>query len=280
MTSFFVTMRVNLLIKVSLVFLLITISKDLVGGEKSNNWKPSVIFLLGGQSNMDGRGKTSEIPKEFAKYPATVRLWSAADEWVVLQPGDMFGPEIGFAFEMAKKWPKVLIGLVKLGSSGTNMTLWAGKDSDQKTAKDTPNGSLYLKWIDMLNKAKKSAPDAQIKGVLWMQGESDAQDQTLSDKYEANLKKLIAGVREETGIKNLTFLIGKIQAKNFKFQKTVWKAQEDIAKKIPNVFLVNTDNVDTDGLHFTTKGQLELGKLFAEEIFKSIPKSKNQPAKK
>jgi len=78
----------------------------------------------------------------------------------------------------------------------------------------------------------------------------------------------------------LTFLIGKIQAKNFKFQKTVWKAQEDIAKKIPNVFLVNTDNVDTDGLHFTTKGQLELGKLFAEEIFKSIAKSKNQSAKK
>ncbi len=53
----------------------------------------------------------------------------------------------------------------------------------------------------MLNKAKKSAPDAQIKGLLWMQRESDAHDQILSDKYEANLKKLIAGVREERALR-------------------------------------------------------------------------------
>jgi hypothetical protein len=263
-------------ISLALVFFMAGVGHQIFADDKNDNWKPAVIFLLGGQSNMDGRGATAEIPKEFLKYPPTVRIWSGKEEWVELKPGEMFGPEIGFAFEMAKKWPKVQIGLVKLGSSGTDMTYWAGKDDDPKEKNASPNGSLYVTWIQMFKKAQKSAPDAQLKGVLWMQGESDAQNQKLSEKYESNLKKLIEGVREESKNKNLPFLIGKIQAKEFAFLKTVWKAEEDTAKKIPNVILVNTDEVELkpDKLHFTCKGQLQLGKLFAENFFKIAPSKK------
>jgi hypothetical protein len=269
-------------ISLILIFFMAGAFHKILAEDKNNNWKPAVIFLLGGQSNMDGRGITAEIPKEFLKYPSTVRIWSGANDWAEIKPGEMFGPEIGFAFEMSKKWPKVQIGLVKLGSSGTNMTYWAGKEAEPKPKKEGPNGSLYVIWIQMLKKALKSAPDAQFKGVLWMQGESDAQDQKLSENYESNLKKIIEGVREETENKNLPFLIGKIQAKDFKFLKAVWKAEEDVAKKIPNVDLVNTDAVELkpDKLHFTSKGQLELGKLFAEEFLKSTSKTKNAPKKK
>lgn len=115
-----------------------------------------------------------------------------------------------------------------------------------------------------------------------MQGESDAQDQELANKYKDNLKKVIEGVRQESGVKNLPFLIGKIQAKNFKCLSTVIKAEEDASKEIPNVYLVNTDKVELkpDQLHFTTKGQLELGKLFAEEYLKTLSKVKGTSVKR
>lgn len=265
-----------------LTFIFLISSLNQVSAEdKNSNWKPTVLFLLGGQSNMDGRGTTSEIPKEFTKYPDNVRMW-ANNDWAEIKPGEMFGPEIGFAFELSKKLPKAQIGLIKLGSSGTNMTLWAGKDIESKDKKNNPNGTLYLTWMQMLEKAQKSAPEAKLSAVLWMQGESDAQDQDLANKYKDNLKKLIEGVRQESGIKNLPFLIGKIQAKNFKFLNTVIKAEEDVTKEVSHVFLVNTDEVELkpDRLHFTTKGQLELGKLFAEEYLKTLSKVKGTSVKK
>jgi hypothetical protein len=269
--------------KIVLVLLLlpginfISQNEKLCAQDKGGNWKPATIFLLGGQSNMDGRGLTTELPKEFLKFPLNVRIWDGSN-WVELKPGEMFGPEIGFAFEMSKKWPKIQIGLVKLGSSGTNMLVWAGKEGDAKTKQASPFGSLYIAWIQMLEKAQKSAPDAILKGVLWMQGESDAQDKDLAEKYKINLKKLIEGVRKESGIKNLPFLIGKIQAKDFKFLETVWKAQAEIAKEIPFTCLVNTDTLEEkpDKLHFTAKGQLELGRLFAEEYLKLTTKGKKE----
>lgn len=270
-----------LIFKIFIFLLLISNLHQVMAEDKNSNWKPTVLFLLGGQSNMDGRGTTTEIPKEFSKYPASVRMW-ANDNWVELKPGEMFGPEIGFAFEMAKKLPRVQIGLIKLGSSGTDMTLWAGNDAESKDKKSKPNGTLYLSWIKMLEKAQKSAPEAKLSGVLWMQGESDATKQELADKYKANLTKLIEGVREESGNNTIPFLIGKIQSKEFKFVKTVWKAEIDVSKEIPKVILVNTDEVELkpDKIHFTSKGQLELGKLFAEEYLKSLSKSKGSSVRK
>ena len=111
-----------------------------------------------------------------------------------------------------------------------------------------------------------------------MQGESDAKDQTLSDNYKTNLKKIINGLRTEFNNKNLPFLIGKIQAKNFKFLATVWKAQEETAKEVSNTCWVNTDSVELnpDVLHFSTKGQIDLGRLFAEDFLKMTTKQKKK----
>jgi hypothetical protein len=261
----------------SLVMIMISNVDSVNAEDKNPNWKPTSMFLLGGQSNMSGAALSKDLPKEFSKFPPNVRMWEE-NTWAEMKLGEKYGPEVGFAFEMAKKWPKEKIGLVKLGSSGTNMLVWAGEAIDPKTKKETPFGGNYNAWTQMMTKAQKSAPDAVLKGVLWMQGESDAQYLELSDNYKTNLKKIINGLRTEFNNKTLPFLIGKIQAKNFKFLATVWKAQEETAKEVPNTCWVNTDSVELnpDVLHFSSKGQIDLGRIFAEEFLKMTSKQKKK----
>lgn len=257
---------------VLIILLLSEKNLKLKADDKNLDWKPTAIFGLSGQSNMSGAALSADLPKEFSKFPKNVRMWEReTNSWVEIKLGEKFGPEVGFAFEMSKKWPKQNIGLVKVGISGAPISSWVGEDADPKVKKAYEYGQAFESWITMKKKAMKSAPDASLKGILWMQGETDANKKELSDKYKANLKKLINGVRKEVGVENLPFLIGKIQAKKFLFLNNVLKAQEETAKEVPNTFWVNTDSLDlnSDNLHFSTKGQLELGKLFAEEFLKT-----------
>lgn len=265
--------KINLTYLAKIFFLIlsslaITCNFNLNAEDKVDNWLPTAIFALSGQSNMAGAALSAEIPKEYLKFPKNVRMWESGN-WVEIKLGEKFGPEIGFAFEMSKKWPKQNIGLVKLGISGAPISSWV-ENADAKTKNDYPYGQAFEAWTSMVKKALKTAPEAKLQGVLWMQGETDAAKKELADKYKANLQKLIKAFRKEFSEDNLPFLIGKIQAKKFEFLKEVWKAQEETAKEIPRTVLVNTDalELNKDDLHFSVKGQLDLGKLFAEEFLK------------
>ncbi|MCP4454825.1 MAG: sialate O-acetylesterase, partial [Planctomycetes bacterium] len=47
--------------------------------------KPVKLFLLGGQSNMEGCGKSSELPEPFKTHPANVKIWDNKEKrWVTL----------------------------------------------------------------------------------------------------------------------------------------------------------------------------------------------------
>lgn len=233
------------------------------------SWKPTAIFALSGQSNMAGAALSSEIPKEYAKLPSNVRMWESGN-WIEIKLDTKFGPEVGFAFEMSKKWPKLKIGLVKVGISGAGIVSWVGEPTDGKTKKAYEYGQAFEGWTSKVKKALKSSPGATLKGVLWMQGETDANKKELAEKYKENLIKLIKAFRKEVEIDTLPFFIGKIQAKRFLFLKEVWKAQEETVKETPYTVLVNTDDLElhADELHFSAKGQLGLGKSFASEYIK------------
>lgn len=245
---------------------------NLVAEDKNENWKPIAIFAMSGQSNMSGAALSAELPKEYSKFPKNVRMWEReTNSWVEIKLGEKFGPEVGFAFEMSKKMPKQNIGIVKVGISGAPISSWVGEDTDPKVKKAYEYGQAFEGWTTMIKKSLKASPDATLKCVFWMQGESDATKKELSEKYKNNLKKLIKGVRSEVAVENLPFFIGKIQAKKFTFLDNVVKAQEEVAKEVPHTFFVNTDGLElnSDDLHFSVKGQLDLGKLFAEEYLKS-----------
>ena len=93
------------------------------------------VFLLAGQSNMDGCGRWEELQVELQKTPGNVKIWDNRDaKWMELGRDStaiarnlQFGPEIAFAHGLAKAYPDHEIALVKTSAGGTKLhTQWMG----------------------------------------------------------------------------------------------------------------------------------------------------------
>ena len=61
-----------------------------------------------------------------------------------------FGPEIGFAHELAKAWPGNLIGIVKRAVCGTGIMAWAPawNQQDVDLTSDAHKGPLYQELLN------------------------------------------------------------------------------------------------------------------------------------
>jgi len=70
--------------KIILVFLFLIFVFTFVSG-KNNSTRPVKVFLLGGQSNMDGCGKSEELPKTYKIHPDNIVTWDNEKKvWVAL----------------------------------------------------------------------------------------------------------------------------------------------------------------------------------------------------
>jgi hypothetical protein len=252
-------------------------------GGTDKGWAPTVILILGGQSNMVGQGKAAELPAELKTGPAHVRIWGRKG-WTELKPAGTFGPEVGLAAAMAKAWPDERIGLVKHAVGGTSLLAWAPEWTKEAAAKtgNEKQGPLYAEWKKKLDAARKTAPGAPVRAAFCMQGERDASYQEAADAYKANFAKLIAAVRRDASNEKLPFVFGRIRSN--KLRAIVRKAQEETAKEVPGVAMVNTDDLQpTNNIHWGTQGQLELGRRFAAACLdltsrkNGMPEGKDQP---
>ncbi|MDO5971325.1 sialate O-acetylesterase [Flavivirga aquimarina] len=232
--------------------------------------RPVKIFLLGGQSNMDGCGLSEELPLEYQTHPENIITWdNKKEKWVVLGTDSFaerrkykFGPEIAFTHLLSKKNPNHTIAVVKTSGGGTK--LWKHWLPEQ------PMYSRLLKNLDRAVKNLKEKGIAyEICGMLWMQGESDAETIEWASAYEKNLKLLFADVRKQTKKEDLPIVMGRISKSllkktpwNFDFTEVVQEAQDKVAKADKNVFIINTNKLKTlkDNTHFNSEAQIWLGK--------------------
>ncbi len=176
--------------------------------------KDYFLFYLGGQSNMDGYGKVSELPEE-ARTPARgtyIFHGNPAPDgvppdgrglWAPLQPGHgagfqsdgqtnrygpRFGVELTLAAALRHAFPNTGIAFIKYSRGGTsihaeaagNFGCWE-PDFTATSGKD-PHSNQYDHFHATLRNAfaikdidQDGEPDRLIpKGIFWMQGESDA----------------------------------------------------------------------------------------------------------
>jgi hypothetical protein len=102
--------------------------------------------------------------------------------------------------------------------------------------------------------------------------------------YLENLKVLITGLRKETGVADLPFILGSYRIDEIPDDLTgidpqklgakygrpgaayVLKAQSDIQKAAPPCKMIPLLNLERHpkNVHYNTNGQLKLGRLFAE----------------
>ncbi len=245
-----------------------------------SNSRPVKLFILGGQSNMDGCGVSEELPAKYLVHPENTMTWDNSKQlWVTLGKDSFaekrkgkFGPEIAFSHLLARKFPDYTIAIVKTSAGGTK--LWKHWLPEQ------PMYSRFLKNMEnALQQLKDSGVVTEVCGMLWMQGESDAETIEWANAYENNLKILFDDVRKQTKKDDLPIVMGRISIGllretpwSFDFAETVQKAQEKVASADKNVFIINTNKLKTlkDNTHFNSEAQLWLGTKMGKIMIREI----------
>jgi len=246
--------------------------------------QPTHIFLLAGQSNMVGSGVTAEVPERWRTAPANLRLFidERPSPWL---DGDRFGPEVGFGIELVTAMPDTPTVLCKVARSGANLYYDWNPDGVSRGDEDVYRGPVYpalLAAVDAVSKqVREQGETPLIAGMLWMQGERDSVIEVMANAYDANLRAFILQVREDLGNTDLPFLMGQIGPRIIElpdleyrhaFRDTVREAQTAVAESMPDVALIGTDDLpQSDNLHFTTAGLLELGRRYAVTYLQRFP---------
>jgi len=271
-----------------------------------DTWK---VYYFGGQSNMDGYGQNSKLPDSLKKVILNSMIFNGHRDnhgspkggigiWAPVEPGhgylfetsgisntlsDLFGPELSFANAMKKDDEK--IGIIKYSFGGTSLYPGAGYgdwNSDQMrrnhydNALSTINNAFEVKDINGDGRLDKLIPH----GIIWMQGESDAEySQESADSYLENLKNLMALLRAALRDENLPVVIGKINDSYMTpdgkptqpFIEIVQSAQKEFTnmdKCASYVTEIESYEFSDDAWHYDSDGFIRMGIAFAKAVKK------------
>ncbi len=263
------------------------------------------VYLLGGQSNMQGIAKIKNLPLEWSGTQVVPHafFWNGIRfEPFVLgktktsaREGE-FGPELGFALAMATAERSIF--LIKYHASGQplhhgwNGNRWMGGGpapdrrnfySGEKPG-DGNQGILYTKMlkrfrigIDLL---KDQGHTPVVRGFLWMQGEQDSKNEESATTYAASLKRLHRRIAEDLNLeKPLPMAFGQVlphqpslgrftHRDEIRSQMAAAGATSGRPEAIVGARMVSTDGfgMRSDTVHYNAAGQLRLGKDFAVAI--------------
>lgn len=234
------------------------------------------LWLLCGQSNMKGRGFMPEEPK---RDPRLVMMHLKDDQWYLARhplhlTGDArtfaghdnagVGPGLAFAEVLAARDQTAAIGLVPCAVGGSSIRLW------QKGAK------LHEEAIRRAKLAlQTTAPvKARIRGILWLQGEANANAEELPQHAE-RLRAMIEAFRAGLAQPELPFIACTIGEMKLEPRLRELQAMNRILlalpESVPNTACVDARDLKThigDGVHFDTAAQEEIGRRFAAEFIK------------
>ena len=232
------------------------------------------LYLLTGQSNMKGRGVMPEEPK---RDPRIVMMHLKDDQWYLARhplhltgsaktfeghDNAGVGPGLSFAEALAEANPKSTIALVPCAVGGSSIKLW------QKGAK------LYNEALRRAKLAlQTTAPvKARICGVIWLQGEANANPAELP-LHADRLKTMIESLRTDLALPELPFIACTIGEMKGEDALQNIRAMNDILlalpKSVPHTASVDARDLKThigDQVHFDTAAQGEIGRRFAAKL--------------
>lgn len=238
------------------------------------------VWVLAGQSNMQGVGNRVNVEDP---HPL-VHTFSMSYEWRLAQEplhtlaespdvvhanfktpeerengikgwrdgGKGAGLGLAFAKEMVKRTGRP-VGLVASAHGGTSMAQWNPELRDQGGA------SLYGSMCKQVE-----AAGGKVRGVVWYQGESDANPDA-EPIYREKMKALVAAMRKDSGVPDLPFYyvqIGRFVVNNDKpgpwnaIQVDELALEKDLA---PGGMVAAVDLSLDDGIHAGTPSLKVLG---------------------
>lgn len=204
--------------------------------------EPVRVFLLAGQSNMQGHGKIAADANEgkgslewlarrpgaeerFTRLLAANGAWRERDDVQIvylerqgnLRPGyghkeGFVGPELGFGQVVGDAFEAPVL-LIKLA--------WGGKSLAQDFRPPSAGGEVGPYYTEVVQQTKATLRDAKqlfpaygdrelrLAGIGWHQGWNDRVNQAFNDEYESNLAHFIRDIRRDLGVTGLPFVIAE-----------------------------------------------------------------------
>lgn len=249
------------------------------------------LWVLAGQSNMEGVGNLVDVegPEE------RVRSFDQTDNWVQAveplhrlvdavdrvhwrknkdgQPEKLTGQALeefvtnrkkgaGLGLPFAKQIllrTGIPIGLIPCAHGGTSMDQWS------PDLKDKQGDSLYGATL-----RRVIAAGGRVKGILWYQGESDANPKA-APEYSAKMEKLIASFRQDFSQPELPFYyvqIGRhVNYTNANEWNMVQEAERKLESRIPRIGMVPAADLSLDdGIHVSTPDLKRLARRLADVV--------------
>lgn len=244
------------------------------------------VWILAGQSNMEGVGNLVHAPKPHPR----VRAFFMRDEWgraeeklhylceavdkVHNEYGDEPGrppkselekgranlvkgtsPGLAFGLDMYRR-TRVPQGLVPCAHGGTSMAQWSPELRAQ--------GGSSLYGAMMRRYAKLAQP---LAGILWYQGESDA-NADAATVYTDTMIELVAATRRDMELPRLPWVIVQLGCHAATEDDVSWNSIQEQQRRLPEKvrYLDVAPAVDLeldDGIHIGGKGQQILGRRLA-----------------
>lgn len=244
------------------------------------NTGPVKVFILAGQSNMQGQGVVSMDGEQGYNGGKGNLIWSMKHsksaeqmkklknekgEWVVrddvqisFKTGDKvrkggltvgytgyggsshIGPELGFGFVMGDFFKEPVL-LIK--------TAWGGKSlyvDFRPPSSGGQTGPFYTKMVEEVRAALAELGEQkyEIAGFVWQQGWNDMVSKPAITEYAQNLINLVKDLREEFKLPNMPAVVGQLgnggPAKGPGDMANFRKAQEEGTKQIKNALFVKT----------------------------------------
>ncbi|HEV2688222.1 MAG TPA: sialate O-acetylesterase, partial [Bryobacteraceae bacterium] len=249
------------------------------------------LWVLAGQSNMEGYGYLVDVQQS----SPLVRTFDMADRWGVAEeplhtlvnavdpvhwplnaqkePERLAGEQLetyvlnrkrgaglglSFAVEMLTR-TGTPIGLIPCAHGGTSMEQWS------PALKDREGESLYG---SMLRRVK--AAGGRVKGVLWYQGESDANAKA-APVFLQKFEEFVQAVRTDLNQPDLPFYYVQIGRHIDKTNVAEWNAiqlaQLRAESEIPHSAMVASVDLEMDdGIHIATQDLKRLGRRLADLV--------------
>jgi sialate O-acetylesterase len=246
------------------------------------------LWVLAGQSNMEGVGNLEDLPLP----SAMVNSLDMTDTWVVAEDplhrlvdaadkvhwrknanGEIAklegeelrkwiaarrkgaGVGLPFALEMVRR-TGVPVGLIPCAHGGTSMDQWS------PDLKDRGGESLYGAMLRRIQ-----LTGGRVRGVLWYQGESDASDKA-APLFEEKFRRFIQQLRQDTGQRDLPFYYVQIGRHVAAAPGGPWDMVQDaqvrVESQLPNVWMTTCVDCELDdGIHVGTDDMRLLGRRLA-----------------
>jgi hypothetical protein len=243
------------------------------------------IYLAFGQSNMEGQGtiesKDKTVDPRFQMLSTIddfngrkLGTWNDAIPPLANKHGGL-GPSDYFGRTLVEKLdPQIKVGVVVVAVAGCSIVLFDPPVSDSYWSSQAGwfmdivkdyGGDPYQRLVDMAKKAKE---DGVIKGIIFHQGETDADDRDWPNKVKKVYDRLVKDA--ELG-DNMPFFAGEVPHGG-----SASGANNNI-KQLPskskNFYIVSAEglnDLDFMRLHFSSQGYRDFGKRYAEKVMEVL----------